>query len=221
MQILREILEHPDYLLLLFLRVSGLLIGSPIFGRKEVPGIAKVGFCMTLTAVFLTVLPAPAVYPTWTNLLEYGLLCLRELLFGVAMGFVMTTMDDLLEKVRQSLPRVITSRFLSGDEAGILTLDSDVEQMIAEHTRKTESGKMTILEPAQMKLLLVNTKALADQLTMEGKKTVVLTSPVIRQNFKRLIEQALPDVTVLSYTEIQQNYEIQIAGVVTTEKKAG
>ena len=46
MQILREILEHPDYLLLLFLRVSGLLIGSPIFGRKEVPGIAKVGFCM-------------------------------------------------------------------------------------------------------------------------------------------------------------------------------
>ena len=130
-------------------------------------------------------------------------------------------MDDLLEKVRQSLPRVITSRFLNGDEAGILTLDSDVEQMIAEHTRKTESGKMTILEPAQMKLLLVNTKALADQLTMEGKKTVVLTSPVIRQNFKRLIEQALPDVTVLSYTEIQQNYEIQIAGVVTMEKKAG
>ena len=131
------------------------------------------------------------------------------------------TMDDLLEKVRQSLSRVITSRFLSGDDAGMLTLDSGVEQLIAEHTRKTESGKMTILEPAQMKLLLVNTKTLADQLTMEGKKTVVLTSPVIRQNFKHLIEQAMPDVTVLSYTEIQQNYEIQIAGVITMEKRAG
>lgn len=130
-------------------------------------------------------------------------------------------MDDLLEKVRQSLSRVITSRFLSGDDAGMLTLDSGVEQLIAEHTRKTESGKMTILEPAQMKLLLVNTKTLADQLTMEGKKTVVLTSPVIRQNFKHLIEQAMPDVTVLSYTEIQQNYEIQIAGVITMEKRAG
>ena len=130
-------------------------------------------------------------------------------------------MDDLLEKVRQSLSRVITSRFLSGDDAGMLTLDSGVEQLIAEHTRKTESGKMTILEPAQMKLLLVNTKTLADQLTMEGKKPVVLTSPVIRQNFKHLIEQAMPDVTVLSYTEIQQNYEIQIAGVITMEKRAG
>ena len=96
MLILREIFEHPDYLLLLFLRVSGLLIGSPIFGRKEVPGIAKVGFCMTLTMVFLTVLPAPAVYPAWTHLFEYGLLCLRELLFGVAMGFVMTTMFSLV-----------------------------------------------------------------------------------------------------------------------------
>ena len=130
-------------------------------------------------------------------------------------------MDDLLEKVRQSLSRVITSRFLSGDDAGVLTLDSDVEQMIAEHTRKTENGKMTILEPAQMKQLLMNTKAMVDQLTLKGKKAVVLTSPVIRQNFKHLIEQALPDVTVLSYTEVQQNYEIQIAGVIAMEKRAG
>lgn len=96
MGILQEIAEHPDYLLLLFLRVSGLLIGSPIFGRKEVPAIAKIGFCMTLTAVFLTALPAPAVYPAWGNFLEYTLLCLRELLFGVAMGFVMTAMFSLV-----------------------------------------------------------------------------------------------------------------------------
>lgn len=130
------------------------------------------------------------------------------------------SMDDLLEKVRQGLSRAITSRFLTGEDAGVLTLDPGVEQTIAEHTRKTENGKMTILEPAQMKQLLVNTKAQSDQLTMMGKRTVILTSPVIRQSFKRLIEQALPDLTVLSYTEVQQNYEIQVAGVIAMEKKA-
>ena len=95
MVILSEILHHPDYLLLLFLRVSGLLIGSPIFGRKNVPAFLKIGFCLALTSVFLTALPVPQVYPSWTNIVEYGLLCLRELLFGLAMGFVMTTMFTL------------------------------------------------------------------------------------------------------------------------------
>ena len=85
MAFLTEIYAHPDYLLLLFLRVSGLLIGSPIFGRKNVPNMIKIAFCFTLTAVFFTALPAPAVYPAWTSVIEYTLLCLRELLFGLAM----------------------------------------------------------------------------------------------------------------------------------------
>jgi flagellar biosynthesis protein FlhA len=129
-------------------------------------------------------------------------------------------MDEMLEKVRQSLSRVITGRFLSGDDAGIVTLDAGVEQLIAEHTRKTDSGRMTILEPAQMKQLLVNTKSVSDQITMQGKKTVVLTSPVIRPNFKRLIEQSLPDVIVLSYAEVERDFELRIAGVIGIERKA-
>lgn len=96
MSILTEIIEHPDYLFMLFLRVSGLLIGSPIFGRKTVPSVAKIGFCLTLTMVFMTALPAPKVYPVWTGVIDYTLLCARELLFGLAMGFVMTTMFDLV-----------------------------------------------------------------------------------------------------------------------------
>lgn len=96
MEMLRLINDHPDYLLLLFLRVSGLLIGSPIFGRKNVPKITKIGFCMVISAVFLMVIPAPKTYPVWTSVIAYILLCLRELLFGLAMGFVMTAMFDLV-----------------------------------------------------------------------------------------------------------------------------
>jgi flagellar biosynthesis protein FlhA len=129
--------------------------------------------------------------------------------------------DELLERVRQSLSRVITSRFLTGDDVGIVTLDAAVEQMIAEHTRKTDAGKLTILEPAQLKQLLINTKAAFDQNAIKGKKTAVLTSPVIRENFKHLIEQSLPDVIVLSYAEVEQNFELRISGMISMEKKAG
>ncbi len=86
---------HLDYVFLLFLRVSALLIGSPVFGRGNVPRPSKIGFCAVLTLVFIMAAPAPAVYPVYGHLLEYVLLCLRELFFGLAMGFVLTAMFSL------------------------------------------------------------------------------------------------------------------------------
>ena len=129
-------------------------------------------------------------------------------------------MEELLEKVRQSLSRVITGRFLSGENVAVVTLSADLEQMIAERTRKTEGGKVTVLEPEQMRTLLTNVKAMSEKMSLTGKKTVVLTSPVIRAAFRRLIGQTLPDITVLSYAEIDQTYEIHIAGMIESEQKA-
>ncbi len=83
---------HLDYMLLLFLRVSGLLIGSPIFGRKNVPNIAKIGFCGILSVLFLYGAGMPEAWVSYRTVLEYALTCVRELLFGFAMGFVLTAM---------------------------------------------------------------------------------------------------------------------------------
>lgn len=92
MQAFAVLRGHLDYVFLLFLRVSGILIGSPIFGRKNVPNLFKIGFSAVLTLVFLLSMPAPEEYPAYGHMLEYILLCLRELLFGAAMGFVLTAM---------------------------------------------------------------------------------------------------------------------------------
>ncbi len=84
-----------EYVFLLFIRVSGLLISSPIFGRKNIPNIAKIGFCAVLTVVFMAALPEPAVYPVYNSLPAYVLTVIRELAFGVAMGFVLTAIFNL------------------------------------------------------------------------------------------------------------------------------
>ena len=59
------------------------------------PNIAKIGFCAVLTIVFMSGTPQPATFPVFNNLLTYALVTVRELTFGVAMGFVLTAMFNL------------------------------------------------------------------------------------------------------------------------------
>ena len=87
--------DHLDYVFLLFIRISGLLISSPIFGRKNVPNIAKIGFCAVLTVVLMSGLPEPPAYPVYDSLPVYVLTVVKELGFGVAMGFVLTAIFNL------------------------------------------------------------------------------------------------------------------------------
>lgn len=122
--------------------------------------------------------------------------------------------DDLAEYVRQNLSRVITNRFLTGEDIAVVALDSEVEQMIVEKTKRVESGTVTALEPAQLQRIFKYTKEIIDKMAMQGKKVVILTAPVVRPRFKKLIEQIAPELTVLSYAEVEQSVELQIEGII-------
>ncbi|MBR5261008.1 MAG: flagellar biosynthesis protein FlhA [Oscillospiraceae bacterium] len=123
--------------------------------------------------------------------------------------------EDLVEKARQNMSRVITRRFLTDGDVSIVALDASLEQTIIERTRKTETGTVAILEPDQLRRLLSATRDVVNHNGMQGKKTVVLTSPAVRNKFKRLVGQAMPDLVALSYNEIEQDYEIRIDGMIS------
>lgn len=77
-----------DIVLLLFLRVSALIFSSPIFGRRNIPNMVKIGFCAVITYLFFVeAVPADQtlVYANW---LVYALLCVKELMFGLVMGYI-------------------------------------------------------------------------------------------------------------------------------------
>jgi len=82
-----SILASADYFLLLLVRVGGLVIASPIFGRVNVPGIAKIGLVAALTYLFFLIFPqtTPLEY---TTLFGFMLLIAGELLLGMALAFV-------------------------------------------------------------------------------------------------------------------------------------
>ena|GEM_PF-19605 len=82
-----SILVFADYFILLLFRVSGLILASPIFGRINIPQIAKIGLIVSLTFLFFTVFPQTA-YIRYSTLMGFMLIALGELLLGIALAFV-------------------------------------------------------------------------------------------------------------------------------------
>ncbi len=74
---------------LILIRLSGLFLLSPIWGRANVPRTLKIGLCILLGLILINFFPPPA-QPSYHTLIGYALLCVGELLIGLAMGFVTT-----------------------------------------------------------------------------------------------------------------------------------
>lgn len=84
------------YLLLLFLRVTGLFALSPVLGRSNVPAMAKIGLSVLLSYIFLMAYPVSAAPPIASDsLVTYILLCVKELLIGLVMGYMTTLFFDV------------------------------------------------------------------------------------------------------------------------------
>ncbi len=72
--------------LLVMLRVSALIISSPLFGRTTLPRTIKVGFCLALSYMFFVAYPQSVNFSGIT-LLGYAALCAKEMLFGLILAF--------------------------------------------------------------------------------------------------------------------------------------
>ncbi len=126
--------------------------------------------------------------------------------------------DMLTEYVRQSLKRTITGRYVSGKHMRVLTLDPELEHLILDNVKQTEHGSYIALEAEAIQKIFVSLRSAIERMTSLGISPIVLTSPVVRYHFKRLIEQMVPDLVVLSYNEIEQDVDIQADGIVTIQK---
>ena len=82
-----SILLSADYFILLVFRMGGLVLSSPIFGRVNVPVMAKIGLVASLSYLMFTVFPQ-TVAIHYTTLFGYLFLCGGELLLGMALAYV-------------------------------------------------------------------------------------------------------------------------------------
>lgn len=123
--------------------------------------------------------------------------------------------DMLTEYVRQNLSRYITQKYVEGNSLKVITINPELEQIIMNSINQTENGAYINLEPSVIQQILNSTFSSLERLTSIGLQPIVLTAPILRIYFKRLTEQSLKDLIVLSYNEIEPSVEVQSVGVVT------
>lgn len=122
--------------------------------------------------------------------------------------------DMLTEYVRQSLKRSISQRYFTGGENKVITLDPQLEQEIMESIQHSEQGSFIALDPEKTQIIFNSLNTQLSKLTSLGIQPIILTSPVVRIYFKKLVEQIAPDLIVISYNEIDPSTEIQSIGMV-------
>jgi len=124
--------------------------------------------------------------------------------------------DILTEYVRQRLARNITRLYITaGGEIVLMTLDSEMEEMISTAVQHTEHESYLSLEPAvAQKFLSQLTKAL-EKFTALNYQPIILCSPGVRPHLKKLTERFLPTLVVLSHNEIDKRVKLKSLGVIS------
>lgn len=122
--------------------------------------------------------------------------------------------DLLTEYVRQRLSGYITNKYVGNNELNVVTLDTEVEEIIMNSISKTETGSYLSMEPKNAQKILNSTLKTVQGLTSIGEQPIVITAPIVRFYFKRLTEQITRDLIVLSYNEIESSVEVHSVGMV-------
>lgn len=153
------------------------------------------------------------------NLLAEGI-SIRDLLtiFETLADHATTSRDTdvLTEYVRQSLKRAISNKYFPANEStSVVTLDPKIEQEIMSSVKQTEQGAYLTLDPERTKAIIEATSNEVEKLENLGKSAIVVTSPIVRMYYKKLTEEYLKDLIVVSYNEIESNVELQSVGMVT------
>ena len=127
-------------------------------------------------------------------------------------------MDMLTEYIRQSLKRTVTHRFAEAGQLKVISLDTNIENQIMNAVKKVESGSYLALDPQVIQKIISSTTAEIEKIKGLVQTPIILTSPIVRVYFKKLVNEFYIKAAVLSFNEIDTNVKIQALGNITFEQ---
>lgn len=133
---------------------------------------------------------------------------------------VLKDTDIITEYVRQSLKRTITHRFAEANSLRVITLDTKIEDLIVSSVKKSDQGSYLAMPPDMIQRIVTASNREIDKIKDVIPTVIVLTSPVVRIYYKKLTEQFIPNITVLSYSEIDSTAQIQAIGNISLNTAA-
>ena len=112
----------------------------------------------------------------------------------------------LTEAVRGALRRHITHRHARGESLGVLLVDPIIEETIRDSIQRTATGSYLALAPDAARDLI---EAVRSARKAAPSCEILLTQSDVRRFLRRLVEVELPQMTVLSYQELDPAIAVQ------------
>jgi flagellar biosynthesis protein FlhA len=122
----------------------------------------------------------------------------------------------LAEHARQALARAIVAPHLDAEmQLKAISLDPAVEQEVSDAIAQTADGEFLAMEPSRAQALVGALATQVEHAVARGRRPVLLCSSRIRRHVRRLVEQALPQLSVCAYNEVAPGVSVETIGVVT------
>lgn len=125
--------------------------------------------------------------------------------------------EVLTEYVRQALKRPITHKWSTGGQIRVITLDSEIERIIVNSINKNDQGTYLSLDPQTTQTIVTHLVDSIKKVKDLMNTPVILTSPVVRIYFSKMLEQFYPNAVVLSFNELDSKVQIQAVANVTLQ----
>ncbi len=125
--------------------------------------------------------------------------------------------EVLTEAVRKSLSRSITAKYLSDGQVPVMTLSANVEELVSNSLLQTEQGIQLVMDPNTAHHLINEVASAVESHPEIAGQPILLTSPTARRHLSKLITRFIPQLIVLSHSELAATANVK--SVATVELK--
>lgn len=192
-----------------------------LFGRQEADSLIenfKKIYPKVVDDLIPNILPLGTVVRVLQNLLreQVSIRDLRTIMETLGDEGAKTKDHEILtESVRKALSRTITNKYKNDDGSlPVMTLDASLEEMIANSLLQTEQGVQLVMDPRAAQTLITGVSSAIEHHPEIAGQPILLTSPTIRRHLYKLISRFIPQLIVLSHSEVSPDARVSAVGSV-------
>lgn len=123
--------------------------------------------------------------------------------------------EVLTEAVRKSLSRSITAKYLTEEgNLPVMTLAPHVEELVSNSLLQTEQGTQLVMDPHTAQKLITQIAHTVEDHPEIAAQPILLTSPTARRHLYKLTSRFIPQLIVLSHSEVAMEAKVRSVGTV-------
>jgi flagellar biosynthesis protein FlhA len=122
--------------------------------------------------------------------------------------------EILTEAVRKALARSITAKFAQEGEIPVMSFHPNVEELVSNSLLQSDQGVQLVMDPRTAQQIITEIANVVEMHPEFAGQPVLLTSPTIRRHIQKLTSRFIPQLAVLSHSEVTSDARVNSVGTV-------